>query len=275
MERLMAQQPPLKSPDGQWFWDGSRWRSLISADGQRLWDGSAWAPLPPGTVASTPPDDPAASGSGPPTPPPPPAPPADQPPGTEPRPGWLPADAPWPPPTHEASPPMVPGPPPPPVDWAARREEAFGAPAYSGVRYAGFWIRFLAAFIDGLIISVPLFLIGFALNAGNISAALANQSNGGPPTAVSTPLNGLWLVFSFLYFSYFWSQGSTPGMRIFGLQVVDANNQAQIGFGRAALRYVGYLISSFCCYIGLIWAAFDSRKQGWHDKIATTLVVYR
>jgi uncharacterized RDD family membrane protein YckC len=43
--------------------------------------------------------------------------------------------------------------------------------------------------------------------------------------------------------------------------------------GRAALRYVGYVISTLVCYIGLIWAAFDSRKQGWHDKIASTVVV--
>ena len=35
---------------------------------------------------------------------------------------------------------------------------------------------------------------------------------------------------------------------------------------------VGYVVSSMVCYIGLIWAAFDPRKQGWHDKIAGTVV---
>jgi uncharacterized RDD family membrane protein YckC len=148
--------------------------------------------------------------------------------------------------------------------------------AYSGARYAGFWIRFLAAFVDGLIIAVPLILIFFAFFAANFNAAMANQDTSQTSTALSTPINGLSLVIGFAYFSYFWGVGSTPGMRIFGLQVVDAGSQAVgIGFGRGALRYVGYIVSSFCCYVGLIWAAFDPRKQGWHDKIASTVVVYR
>ena len=45
------------------------------------------------------------------------------------------------------------------------------------------------------------------------------------------------------------------------------------GIGRALGRFLGYLISTIALYIGLIWAAFDPRKQGWHDKIASTFVV--
>jgi len=54
---------------------------------------------------------------------------------------------------------------------------------------------------------------------------------------------------------------------------VDATTGAPIGFGRAALRYVGFVVSILVCYIGLIWAAFDPRKQGWHDKVARTVVI--
>jgi uncharacterized RDD family membrane protein YckC len=131
--------------------------------------------------------------------------------------------------------------------------------------------------VDGLIIALPVILIFFAFFAANFNAALANQDTGQTSTALSSPANGLSLIIGFVYFSYFWGVGSTPGMRIFGLQVVDAANPQAvgIGFGRGALRYLGYIVSSFCCYIGLIWAAFDSRKQGWHDKIAGTVVVYR
>jgi uncharacterized RDD family membrane protein YckC len=268
----MASQPPLKSPDGQWFWDGSQWRSLLSADGQTIWNGKTWDPVPPGfTVSSPPPPPTGMAAAAPPPPPPPTAPPA------QPRPAWLPADQPWPPPVHTASPPMPPPPPQPPIDWNARREAAFGPMTYSGVRYAGFWIRFLAVFIDGLIVALPVILVAFALNSASISAALANQGSSQTSAAASAPINGLSLVLGFAYFSYFWGVGSTPGMRIFGLHVVDANNPqaGPIGFGRGALRYVGYVVSTFCCYIGLIWAAFDGRKQGWHDKIANTFVVYR
>jgi uncharacterized RDD family membrane protein YckC len=41
------------------------------------------------------------------------------------------------------------------------------------------------------------------------------------------------------------------------------------------LRYVGFVISIIPLAIGLIWAGFDPRKQGWHDKIAGTYVVRR
>jgi uncharacterized RDD family membrane protein YckC len=41
----------------------------------------------------------------------------------------------------------------------------------------------------------------------------------------------------------------------------------------AFIRLIGYLVSSYCFGIGLIWAAFDAQKQGWHDKIAGTYVV--
>jgi uncharacterized RDD family membrane protein YckC len=42
---------------------------------------------------------------------------------------------------------------------------------------------------------------------------------------------------------------------------------------RALLRYVGLIISIVVLLLGVIWIAFDSRKQGWHDKIAGTVVV--
>jgi uncharacterized RDD family membrane protein YckC len=47
------------------------------------------------------------------------------------------------------------------------------------------------------------------------------------------------------------------------------------GFGRSFLRYVGYWVAWITLFIGFIWVAFDGRKQGWHDKIAGTLVVRR
>jgi uncharacterized RDD family membrane protein YckC len=68
-------------------------------------------------------------------------------------------------------------------------------------------------------------------------------------------------------------QGATLGQRIFGLRVVDANTGQRIQLGKAALRWVGLLVSFLVCFIGVIWVAFDGRKQGWMDKIAGTLVL--
>jgi uncharacterized RDD family membrane protein YckC len=54
---------------------------------------------------------------------------------------------------------------------------------------------------------------------------------------------------------------------------VDAATGRNIGIGRAIGRFVGYAISGIALDIGFIWVAFDARKQGWHDKIASTFVV--
>ena len=67
--------------------------------------------------------------------------------------------------------------------------------------------------------------------------------------------------------------GGSLGQRIFGMRIVDANSGAPIGFGKAALRWLGLIISFLVCFIGVIWVAFDGRKQGWMDKIAGTVVV--
>ena len=64
-----------------------------------------------------------------------------------------------------------------------------------------------------------------------------------------------------------------PGQRVLGMRVVDANSGAPIGFGKAALRWLGLVISFAVCFIGVIWVAFDGRKQGWMDKIGGTVVV--
>jgi uncharacterized RDD family membrane protein YckC len=62
-------------------------------------------------------------------------------------------------------------------------------------------------------------------------------------------------------------------MMLFALRVVRDGDGSRLGVGRALLRYVGFVVSAWALLIGLIWAAFDARKQGWHDKIAGTLVV--
>ena len=77
------------------------------------------------------------------------------------------------------------------------------------------------------------------------------------------------------YNVFFWGgSGSTPGMRLLKLRVVDANSGGPIGTGRAIVRYVGFILAALPCWVGLIWAGFDSRAQGWHDKIASTVVVH-
>ncbi|MEI6610458.1 MAG: RDD family protein, partial [Deltaproteobacteria bacterium] len=70
--------------------------------------------------------------------------------------------------------------------------------------------------------------------------------------------------------------GRTPGKMLLGLQVYCADG-TEVSFGIAFLRAVGYLVSSLLLTIplGFIWAAFDKKKQSWHDKIAGTVVIIK
>jgi uncharacterized RDD family membrane protein YckC len=133
----------------------------------------------------------------------------------------------------------------------------------AAANYGGFWIRAVAYIIDGILIGVVAGIIDAILHIN-----LTDPQN--PGYGAGSVVN---LVLSFAYFVGMWTyQGATLGQRIFKLKVVDASTGQPISIGKAALRWVGLLISFLVCFVGVIWVAFDSRKQGWMDKIAGTLV---
>jgi uncharacterized RDD family membrane protein YckC len=161
----------------------------------------------------------------------------------------------------------------------------YPAPVYAaqaGTRYGGFWIRLVARIIDGIIVGVPLGVIFFVLVAiaGGI-ASTANTTDQNAQAAVGLGLVGVVLLVALLgtvgtviYYVYFWgTSGQTLGMRILNLRIVDANTGGPIGIGRAVIRYLMTIVNSAACYIGWIWVAFDPRKQGWHDKVANSVVI--
>jgi len=173
-----------------------------------------------------------------------------------------------------------PPPPPPPGGYAPAPYQPGIGPAYqpayaSQIPYAGFWIRFIAIVADNIILFVALVVLFIVIELiAGVAGLATGQSVDTRANGAGTLANLISFVVSVGYFIYFWGMGQTPGMRVFHLAVVDANTGAPIGFGRAALRYLGFVIASLVCDIGLIWAAFDGRKQGWHDKIANTVVVH-
>jgi uncharacterized RDD family membrane protein YckC len=195
-------------------------------------------------------------------------------------------------------PPQAPGPwdgeqqyaPPPPVypgypayQGVPQYQNLYPGPA-PGIGYAGFWIRVLAAIIDGLIFGIPYFVIFFAVEGSALSsyincvnanaAALTINTCVSPFVSTGAYFELAGFGVEFLYSVLLWSQfGGTLGQRLLGLHVVDAATGQNISIARAIGRFVGYLISAFALDIGFIWAAFDPRKQGWHDKIASTFVV--
>lgn len=139
----------------------------------------------------------------------------------------------------------------------------------SEFEYAGFWIRFAALIVDNLIImiiSAPYWFYNYQQMAAMPVDQMPLYSAG---DAILHLVIGAAVV-------WFWvKKGATPGKMLFGLQVRDAKTGQFISVPRALLRYFSYLISYLILCLGFIWAGFDKKKQGWHDKIAKTVVVKR
>lgn len=136
--------------------------------------------------------------------------------------------------------------------------------------YAGFWVRVVATLIDVLIISIVLFPLVYGLMLmGVISDDWASPYNGNDFLwdTLSSLAQGIFTVFCWLKFA------GTPGKRLLKLKVLDEKTGNPLTLGQAVLRYIAYLPAIFVLFLGLIWVAFDGKKQGWHDKIAKTVVV--
>jgi len=145
--------------------------------------------------------------------------------------------------------------------------------------YGGFWRRFFAFMLDNLIIyllSWTVFFIG--MFASGASAVLPDLGSGwghmlAAAFRIAVLFNILCLFMCMIYFTYFIGIcGRTPGKMVLRLKVIRENGEAP-GFGTAFLRWIGYFLSSLPLNLGFIWIAFDGKKQGFHDKIAGTVVV--
>ena len=136
-------------------------------------------------------------------------------------------------------------------------------------QYVGFWKRFVATILDTLILLV---VIVPALLAIYGVEYMARVQQGG--------FAGLWdfllqVVLPAVAVILFWKyRGATPGKMAISAKIVDANTGGAPTTGRLVLRYVAYLASMLPLFLGFVWIAIDRRKQGFHDKIAGTVVIY-
>jgi len=160
-----------------------------------------------------------------------------------------------------------------PAAWAA---------AQPRVAYAGFWLRFVAVLIDGVIIWIPLMIL---LAITGIGAALSGaiSAHSGDPTEIVGALFGmaflamigLFVVARWLYFAAMESSAwqATVGKKVLGLYVTDMAGQ-RISFGRATGRNLGKFITDLIpLAIGYILAGITEKKQALHDMIASCLVL--
>ena len=134
--------------------------------------------------------------------------------------------------------------------------------------YAGFWKRFAAALIDGLITTI------LGVIVGGFFEILYGYSTRTSAGAESLLIVGL--LVGWIYFSSFESSNkqATLGKMALGVKVTDLKGH-RIGFGKASVRYFGKFLSTLVIFIGYIMVAFTKRKQGLHDIITSCLVVNR
>lgn len=115
-----------------------------------------------------------------------------------------------------------------------------------GVRYGSFGVRVVALLIDAVIIYAIQYMLG-----GLIS----------------------FFAGAAYYIGCWGGMGQTLGMKVFKLRVVDANTMQKIDWGKAVIRYLGFMVDILTLFIGFLMALWDPRAQCIHDKIAGTLVV--
>lgn len=132
--------------------------------------------------------------------------------------------------------------------------------------YAGFWIRFGALLIDLVIMTIVLYIpLSFIYGE---EYWLGDQF-----------IYGFWDVFlgyvvPIVATIWFWLRFfGTPGKMATKLKIVDAKTGNKMSLGQAIGRYFAYIPAMLPLGLGLIWVGIDKKKQGWHDKLAGTVVV--
>ncbi len=139
------------------------------------------------------------------------------------------------------------------------------AESYYQPEYAGFWLRFLAAAVDGIVLLVVYVVIGFLLVG--LGSDLRTIENTGRLADI---------VIAWLYFSLSESSAAqgTVGKRVFLLKVTDLEGN-RISFLKATGRHFGKFLSAIILFIGYLMAGFTEKKQALHDILAGCLVVRR
>ena len=133
--------------------------------------------------------------------------------------------------------------------------------------YVGFWARVGASIIDTilmLVIVAPLltYFYGGAYWMGAFGFIA------GPADVL---LN--WILPAIAVIVFWIYRQATPGKMAISAKIVDATTLGKPSTGQLVIRYLGYYVSFIAFCLGFIWVGIDARKQGWHDKMAGTLVI--
>jgi uncharacterized RDD family membrane protein YckC len=160
------------------------------------------------------------------------------------------------------------------MEYTMTPPTATAMPVANTISYAGFWKRFLASILDGLIGGAAFTIILLIVLASSGGIGRFNEGYQPAATAGIILMYVFFLVGSWLYPALMESSKfqATVGKLALGLKVTDLDGN-RISFGRATGRYFAKILSSITLCIGYIMAAFTPKKQAMHDMIASTLVL--
>ena len=136
----------------------------------------------------------------------------------------------------------------------------------SEYEYAGFWIRVGASLIDAIIMVIVFFIPLMFIYGQDILTG-------------TQMIRGFWdIVLSYVLPTvatiWFWLRFfGTPGKMALRLKIVDAKTGNRLSLGQAVVRYLSYIPAIMFFFLGIIWVGIDKKKQGWHDKLAGTVVI--
>ncbi len=134
------------------------------------------------------------------------------------------------------------------------------------MKYAGFWIRVWASIIDTILIAlitVPILLAIYGVQYFESE----NIIEGPMDFLISWVLPAIAVITFWIY------KSATPGKMAISSKIVDAQTGNKPSTGQFVGRYFAYFIAGLPLGLGILWVAFDKKKQGWHDKLAGTVVV--
>jgi uncharacterized RDD family membrane protein YckC len=132
---------------------------------------------------------------------------------------------------------------------------------------AGFGLRYGAWMFDFLITLIAIMVFTFAVTAASRRSVVGSNTD----LSIVAGLTLVLFVLNFVVMAGI--GGQTAGMRILGIFIVRVDG-TPFTMKQAALRHlIGYPLSTLSFFLGFLWMLWDPRQQGWHDKLARTIVV--
>jgi uncharacterized RDD family membrane protein YckC len=135
------------------------------------------------------------------------------------------------------------------------------------LEYVGFWVRVVASLVDTvLLVLIVVPLLATVYGRGYVEMSIGTVP-GTPDLLIS------WVLPAVAVIAFWVARQATPGKMLFSARIVDARTGRDPSAGQCIGRYLAYFVSSIPFCLGFLWVAIDRRKQGWHDKLAGTVVV--